>query len=127
MTSLRDLATRAGVSLATASRVASGAETVRPATRARVERAMRELLYIPQSRNRSVGTVGLLVPELANPIFPALAEAMENRATEHGFATILCHTAGSVDREVSYVQMLLARAVDGLIFIAGEATDLRGS
>ncbi len=127
MASLREVAARAGVSLATASRVASGAENVRPATRARVERAMRELLYVAPMRARAVGTIGLLVPELANPIFPALAQVMENRATEYGFATILCHTAGSVDREVSYVQMLLSRDVDGLIFISGEATDLRGS
>src|SRR5213593_1650275 len=111
MASLREVAARAGVSVATASRVASGAESVSPATRARVERAMRDLLYVPPTRNRTHGTIGLLVPELANPIFPLLAEAMENRATQHDFATILCHTAGSVDREVAYVQMLLSRQV----------------
>jgi alanine racemase len=127
MASLREVAARAGVSLATASRVASGAEAVRPATRARVEQAMRELVYVPATQGRTSGTIGLLVPELGNPIFTELAQAMENAATASGFATILCHTSGEVEREVAYVQMLLSREVDGLIFVAGEATDLRGS
>ena len=50
MPSLRDVATHAGVSVATASRVASGSDMVRPETRERVERAMRELLYVPRGR-----------------------------------------------------------------------------
>jgi DNA-binding LacI/PurR family transcriptional regulator len=125
MTSLRDVAQHAGVSVATASRVASGSDVVRPETRERVERAMRELLYVPRGRDETTGAIGLLVPELANPIFPALAEAMERRASEAGLATILCNTAGSAFREADYVHMLLERRVDGMIFISSEVTDLR--
>ena len=84
--SLRHVAARAGVSLATASRVATGSANVRPVTRRRVEEAMRELLYVPPARERTGRTVGLLVPDLSNPIFPALAQAMETRATQAGFA-----------------------------------------
>jgi DNA-binding LacI/PurR family transcriptional regulator len=121
---LRDVAYLAGVSVATASRVAAGVAGVRPATRERVELAMRELLYVarePASR----GIIGLLVPELGNPIFPALAQAMERRAAEAGYATILCNTAGSALREAEYVHMLVERRVDGMIFISSEVTDLR--
>jgi DNA-binding LacI/PurR family transcriptional regulator len=125
MSSLRDVARHAGVSLATASRVASGSVAVRPQTRARVERAMRELLYVPPKRQPSVGAIGLLVPELLNPIFPALAQEMERRATSLDLATILCNTAGSALREADYVHMLVERRVDGMIFISAEATDLR--
>jgi DNA-binding LacI/PurR family transcriptional regulator len=121
---LRDVARHAGVSVATASRVATGGAGVRPATRERVELAMRELLYIPQ-RQTSSAIIGLLVPELANPIFPALAQAMEHRAVEAGYATILCNTAGSALREAQYVHMLLERRVEGMIFISSEITDLR--
>ena len=78
MPTLRDVARQAGVSVATASRVAAGAPGVRPATRERVELAMRELLYVTAAPASS-GIVGLLVPELDNPIFPALAQAMEQR------------------------------------------------
>src|SRR5438105_3399001 len=113
MATLREVARRAGVSVATASRVATGSAVVRPETRARVERAMRDLLYVAPRPEPAAGAVGLLVPELANPIFTALAQEMEARATELGFATILCNTAGSAVREADYVHMLLERRVDG--------------
>jgi DNA-binding LacI/PurR family transcriptional regulator len=125
MASLRDVAARAGVSVATASRVATGSASVRPHTRERVERAMRELLYVAPGRGPSTGAIGLLVPELANPVFPALAQAMEANATRVGLASILCNTAGSPNREADYVHMLLERRVEGMIFISSEVTDLR--
>lgn len=126
MASLRDVAQRAGVSVATASRVASGALPVRPETRKRVERAMRDLLYVPPGRRAETGLIGVLVPELANPIFPALAQAIETRAAPDGFASILCNTGEAAFREVDYVHMLLDRRVQGMIFIACEMTNLRG-
>ena len=120
--SLRDVADRAGVSVATASRVVTGAAPVRPATRVRVERAMRELLYVPPRREG--GTIGLLLPELDNPIFPMLAQQLEQRASDAGLATILCATAGSPAREAELVRMLLGRRVDGMVFITSEVTDV---
>ncbi|MER3410438.1 MAG: LacI family transcriptional regulator, partial [Thermoleophilia bacterium] len=89
MATLREVALRAGVSVATASRVARGFDGVRPETRARVQRAMRELLYVPPGRRAESGAIGLLLPELSNPIFHALAQAMEAEATRLGLATIL--------------------------------------
>ncbi len=123
---LRDVADRAGVSVATASRVVSGSAAVRPATRDRVERAVRDLLYVPPGRVEPSGAIGLLVPEFGNPVFAALAQAMETRATAAGFATILCNTAGSAERELDYVHMLLERRVEGMVFICSEITDVRG-
>jgi DNA-binding LacI/PurR family transcriptional regulator len=125
MSTLRDVAERAGVSTATASRVITGSARVRAATRERVEQAMRELLYVSPGSPKSTGAIGLLVPELANPIFPALAQAMETQATKAGFATILCNIRGSTVAETEYVQMLLERRVEGMIFISSEAADLR--
>jgi len=126
MATLRDVAEHAGVSLATASRVVSGLDNVRSETRERVERAMRELLYVPPGRRPATGMIGLLVPSLENPIFPALAQAMEERATEAGFASILCKTTAAAFREVDYVHMLLDRSADGMIFISCEMTNLSG-
>jgi DNA-binding LacI/PurR family transcriptional regulator len=126
MASLRDVAQRAGVSVATASRVASGHTRVRPETRDRVERAMRDLLYVPQGRRAATGLIGILVPELANPIFPALAQEIETRAAPKGFASILCDTMSAAYREVDYVHMLLDRGVDGMIFVSCEMTNLKG-
>src|SRR6476660_10216141 len=126
MSTLREVARRAGVSVATASRVANGGFAVRPETRDRVERAMRELLYIPPGRRDVTGLIGVLVPELANPIFPALAQAIETRAAPSGLASILCNTTGAAFREVDYVHMLLDRRVDGMIFISCEMTNMSG-
>jgi DNA-binding LacI/PurR family transcriptional regulator len=104
----------------------TGFDGVRSETRDRVERAMRELLYVPPGRRPATGMIGLLVPSLENPIFPALAQAMEERATEAGFASILCNTAAAAFREVDYVHMLLDRGADGMIFISCEMTNLSG-
>jgi DNA-binding LacI/PurR family transcriptional regulator len=125
MTSLRKVAERAGVSVATASRVASGSAPVSAVTRQRVERAMRELLYVPPKRPAASGVIGLLLPELSNPVFPAFAQAMEARATTLGFASIVCNTAGSPSTETEYVHMLLEHRVDGMIFISCEMADLK--
>jgi DNA-binding LacI/PurR family transcriptional regulator len=114
------------VSVATASRVANGNLSVKPATRERVERAMRELLYVPPGRRSETGLIGVLVPELANPIFPALASAIETRAAPEGLASILCNTREAAFREIDYVHMLLDRRVEGMIFISCEMTNLRG-
>lgn len=126
MPTLRDVATRAGVSTATASRVARGSTAVRAETRERVERAMRELLYVPPGRPEPSGAIGLLVPEFGNPVFAAFAEAMETQAARAGLATILCNTHGSAQRELDYVHMLLERRVQGMVFISAEITDVRG-
>src|SRR5215204_4822381 len=126
MSTLRDVAKQAGVSVATASRVASGGSNVRADTRKRVERAMRELLYVPPGPRAATGVIGLLVPELANPIFPALAQAIETRAAPSGLASILCNTQSAAYREVDYVHMLLDRGVEGMIFISCEMTNLSG-
>jgi DNA-binding LacI/PurR family transcriptional regulator len=125
VSTLREVAERAGVSLATASRVAAGSQRVRPETRERVELAMRELLYVRPGRRAESGTIGLLVPELANPVFPAFAHAIESRAAALGLACILCNTAWSAEREAEYAHMLIDRRVDGMIFVSSQITDRR--
>lgn len=87
---------------------------------------MRELLYVPPAKVEPAGAIGLFVPEFGNPVFAALAEAMETEATKTGLATILCNTRGSAQRELDYVRMLLERRVEGMIFISAEITDVRG-
>jgi DNA-binding LacI/PurR family transcriptional regulator len=126
MATLREVARHAGVSVATASRVATRDARVRPQTRARVEQAMRELLYVPRRRDPASGLIGILVPELSNPIFPALAQAIEMRAAPAGFASILCDTMSAAYREVDYVHMLVDRGVAGMIFVSCEMTNLEG-
>jgi DNA-binding LacI/PurR family transcriptional regulator len=87
---------------------------------------MRDLLYVPPGRVEASGAIGLFVPEFSNPVFAALAEAMEMHAARSGLATILCNTHGSAGRERDYVRMLLERGVEGMVFISAEITDVRG-
>ncbi len=87
---------------------------------------MRDLLYVPPGRVDASGAIGLFVPEFGNPVFAALAEAMEMHAARSNLATILCNTHGSAGREREYVRMLLERGVEGMVFISAEITDVRG-
>jgi DNA-binding LacI/PurR family transcriptional regulator len=87
---------------------------------------MRELLYVPPGRVEASSAIGLFVPEFSNPVFAALAEAMEMHAARSNLATILCNTHGSAGREREYVRMLLERGVEGMVFISAEITDVRG-
>jgi len=127
VTTLRDVAQLAGVSLTTAWRVSNGATNVSAATRDRVQRAMRDLLYVATDLTSPDSTmIGLLVPELANPVFPLLAQALETRAAQAGYSSILCNTEGATFREIDYVHKLLDHRVAGMIFISCEMTNLEG-
>jgi DNA-binding LacI/PurR family transcriptional regulator len=122
---LADIADAAGVSISTVSRVLNRRPGVHEETRRRVLSALAELRYTPRGLGvlHSTGVLGLLVPELTNPVFPAFAEALEARAAERGYSTVLCNTQAASLREEEYVRMLLSRGVAGMIFVSPESTD----
>jgi DNA-binding LacI/PurR family transcriptional regulator len=70
-------------------------------------------------RGRKARMVGLVVPELQNPIFPALAEVVAGALAQRGFNAVLCTRTGSMS-EAEYVEMLLERQVSGMIFAGGQ-------
>lgn len=122
---LSDIAERAGVSAATVSRVLNGRPTVSQRARTAVLGALEELGYErPQrQRRRSDGLVGLLVPELTNPVFPHFAQVVESALAVAGFTSVLCtQTPGGV-QEDEYVDMLLERGARGAVFISGHHAD----
>ncbi|MDN5789817.1 MAG: LacI family transcriptional regulator [Micrococcales bacterium] len=122
---LRDIAARAGVSEATVSRVLNGRPGVAAATRQSVLTALDVLGYDRPTRLRrkSAGLVGLIVPELTNPIFPAFAQVIENALAQNGFTPVLCTQVAGGVHEDDYVQMLLERGVSGIIVISGMHAD----
>ena len=89
---LADVAAQAGVSEATVSRVLNGKTSVSATTRQSVLTALDVLGYERPSRLRrtQAALVGLIVPELTNPIFPAFAQVIENALSRHGFTPVLC-------------------------------------
>jgi DNA-binding LacI/PurR family transcriptional regulator len=122
---LADIATQSGVSEATVSRVLNGKPGVAAATRQRVLIALDVLGYERPARlrTRSAGLIGLLVPELENPIFPAFAQAIEGALAQHGFTPVLCtQTPGGVTED-DYIELLLERGVSGIVFISGLHAD----
>jgi LacI family transcriptional regulator len=121
---MRDVAALAGVSLKTVSRVVNGERGVSPGLSARVERAARQLDYVPdltasslRRTDRQTATIGLLLKNIANPFSAGLYRAVENVARARGVVAF----AGSLDedpeRERALAGLFMARRVDGLIVV----------
>lgn len=122
---LADIARHADVSEATVSRVLNGKPGVAEATRQAVLISLDVLGYDRPSRlkRKSAGLVGLVMPELTNPIFPAFAQTIETSLAHNGYTPVLCtQTPGGV-HEDEYVQMLLDRGVSGIIYVSGQHAD----
>ena len=118
---LEDVAARAGVSAATVSRVINGKRGVSDETRRRVNAQIELLGYQrpPQRSKRArSGLVGLIVPELENPIFPQFVQAIEGNLASRGYTPFLCSATPAV-QEDEYIDMLLGRDVAGLVFVCG--------
>jgi len=118
---LADVAKQAGVSEATVSRVLNGKPGISDATRAAVLTALDVMGYERPThlRVRRARMVGLVVPELQNPIFPVLAEVVAGALAQRGFNAVLCTRTGSMS-EAEYVEMLLERQVSGMVFAGGQ-------
>ncbi|HET8660945.1 MAG TPA: LacI family DNA-binding transcriptional regulator [Micromonosporaceae bacterium] len=122
---LSDIAHQAGVSEATVSRVLNDRPGVSLETRRAVLTALDVLGYERPARlrKRNAQLVGLVVPELDNPIFPAFAQVIESVLAQHGFTPVLCtQTPGGVPED-EYVEMLLDRQVAGIVFVSGLHAD----
>lgn len=115
-----DVAEKAGVSVSTASRALTGHPDVSAQTRKRVLSASRELEYRPSMLAQSLvlgktSTIGLLVSDIANPFYPALARSIEDAASDFGYIVVLCNTHDDPARSLKYLDRLVAQGVDGII------------
>lgn len=117
---LSEVAQKVGVSEATVSRVLNGKPGVSDATRQAVLTALDVLGYErpTQLRGERARLVGLVLPELQNPIFPALADVVGSALAQQGFTPVLCTCTGGVS-EPDYVELLLAQQVSGVVFAGG--------
>lgn len=123
---LSDIAGRAAVSEATVSRVLNGKPGVADTTRRKVLAALDVLGYERpvRPRRRSAGLIGLVTPELTNPIFPAFAQAVEQLLAGHGYTPVLCTQLPGGATEDELVEQLVERGVDGIVFLSGLHADL---
>jgi LacI family transcriptional regulator len=127
MSTISDVAKRAGVSAMTVSRVVNGSGYTSIATRARVEAAIEELGYVPnalarQLRSKRTKTIALVVADISNPFFTTIARGVEDYAVSHGFSVMYCNTDESEVEEEQYLLMLIERQVDGVLLVPARSS-----
>ncbi|MEZ4860114.1 MAG: LacI family DNA-binding transcriptional regulator [Caldilineaceae bacterium] len=120
MATVKDVAARAGVSVATVSRVLSGYPRVNPLTRERVVSAVEALNYRPDPvarslRRRQSNLLGLVVSTIENVFFTEVARAAEQAAHAHGYHLILCNTDENPQLEATYLRILDDQLIAGII------------
>ncbi len=120
MPTVCDVAARAGVASATVSNVLTGRRPVREALQKRVNAAIMELGYQSNQlasslRLRRSNTIGIIVPDIANPFFASLVHHIEDLAAHEGYDVLLADSNEDAKREAARLQTLLARQIDGLI------------
>jgi LacI family transcriptional regulator len=120
---IKDVAVKAGVSTTTVSHVVNGTRFVSDELRERVLGAIQDVGYFPNNvarglRRGDTATIGLMVPDNSNPYFAEIAKNIEDIGFTQGYSVILCNSAGDLDRETAYINTLLSKQVDGVIFIA---------
>ena len=129
--SIYEIAKKAGVSIATVSRVLNNSKFVKDSTKRRVQELIKELDYRPNFfarnlvRNKSK-TIGLLIPDIMNPVFPEMAKGISDKAFLKGYTVFLCNTESSVKKETEILKNLLEKNIAGIIFISTEMNKFKG-
>ncbi len=120
MANIYDVATRARVSAATVSAVLNDSAFVSPSLKKRVRAAVDSLGYQPNLLARSLATqqtktLGMIVPDIANPFFPEVVRGAEDVAHQAGYSLLIASSDNDLDREAVYLKLFLAKRVDGVL------------
>jgi LacI family transcriptional regulator len=120
MPNIYDVARRARVSAATVSAVLNESAFVSPGLKARVQAAVATLGYEPNLLARGLAkrqtkTIGMIVPDIANPFFPEVVRGAEDTAQSSGYTLLIASTDNDVEKENLYLRLFLAKRVDGVI------------
>ncbi len=123
MATIQDVAKKANVSAATVSRVINQSSSVSNKTKIKVEKAIRELHYVPNMlgmnlRKNETKKLLVLLDSISNQFYSRVTAGIEERAAEDGYIVMLGCTRGLLDTEDSYLQMLSTRLVDGIILLS---------
>ncbi len=122
MPTIKDVAARAGVSIATVSNVMAGIDRASPATRRRVLQAIRDLGYRPNHVARSLRAkrtraLGMVISDITNPFFPEMVRGAEDAALARGYLLSTFNTCDQPERERQIFSLLAARRTDGLLVV----------
>lgn len=127
MSTIREVAKKAGVSVATVSRVLNNNGYVSAKTKDQVLKVIELLDYKPNEVARSLykkqsNTVALIVPDITNPFFPELARAVEDTLNIYGYTLMLCNSDEQAEKEREYMDVLKQKYVDGAILVSNTLT-----
>lgn len=120
---IRQIAEKAGVSVATVSRVQNHPETVAQATRDKVQAIIDECNYTPNwfARGMNLGkadTIGVIVPNILNPSYMEIVKGINDIMSEMGYITVICDGGSNIENEEKSIDNLIKRNIDGLIIIS---------
>lgn len=126
MTTIRDVAKQAGVAPITVSRVINNSGYISRETRDRVEAAIAELQYVPNSlarslRSKQTKTIALVLTDITNPFFTTMARGVEDIANKQKFNVIFCNTDESEAKQHEYLTILLQKQVDGILLVPAQS------
>ena len=121
MVNIKEVAKAAGVSPSTVSRVLTGRIPVNEDTRGRVLVAVEKMNYQPNAcaqglKGGRLHTIGLVIPNIRNLVFPAAIRGIEDTAEQNGYTVVLCNTDEDATKEKIYIDSLRRRLIDGFIF-----------
>lgn len=120
MTTISDVAKRAGVSPVTVSRVINCVGNVSPATQQRVEQAIDDLGYVPSGvaqslRSKRTRSLALIVPDIQNVFWTTVARGVEDAAQGRGYSVFLCNTDENAAKQQRYLDVVIGQRVDGVL------------
>ncbi len=124
---IKDVALRAGVSVATVSRVLNNSDSVKPDTYTKVMKVINEVQYKPNAIARSLKvkntkTIGIMIPDISSHFFPEVVRGIEDIANMYEYNIILCNTDLNREKEQKYLEVLTEKQVDGIIFMSNIIT-----
>jgi LacI family transcriptional regulator len=130
MSTVLEVAKRAGVSIGTVSNVLRGTARVSLGLRERVASAIRELEYYPgrvaiHVKVKQTCMLGMILPDITNPFFPEIMRGAEDRALERGYLLVTANTDEQLERELQIMSALRSRRVDGILLAAAAGSDTR--
>lgn len=128
MTTIKDVAKVAGVSISTVSRVLNNSGYFSNRTKEKVTKAVDELKFqqdmvATAMIKKQTSTLGLIIPDIKNIFYGELTGVIEKKANQYGFNVILCNTDNNLNKEAEYLNLLLRKGVDGIIFSTPEIND----
>ncbi|MED3716497.1 LacI family DNA-binding transcriptional regulator [Geobacillus thermodenitrificans] len=128
MVTIKDVAKEANVSISTVSRVLNQSGYTSEETRKRVMEAVEKLnfrknLMAAALINKQTSTIGLIIPDIKNIFYADLTRAVEDTANAYGINVVLCNTDNNLNKEAKYIDFLIQKGVDGIIFSTPEVKD----